>query len=112
MTYPPPARTLPLDYAARASQARGGRTAAQLRAEVYATESHCWLCRRWVDQSLPVNHRWSRTVDHVIPLAEGGDPLDRNNCRLAHRRCNSARKAGLFVNPDLREQVNVQVSDV
>jgi 5-methylcytosine-specific restriction endonuclease McrA len=33
----------------------------------------------------------SRTVDHVMELWQGGDPLDRANCRLAHRRCNSAK---------------------
>ncbi|MEU2924196.1 HNH endonuclease [Streptomyces sp. NPDC007251] len=33
----------------------------------------------------------SRTVDHVLELWQGGDPLDRANCRLAHRRCNTAK---------------------
>jgi hypothetical protein len=36
----------------------------------------------------------SRTVDHVLELWEGGDPLDRLNCRLAHRRCNSSKSQG------------------
>jgi 5-methylcytosine-specific restriction endonuclease McrA len=33
----------------------------------------------------------SRTVDHLHALAKGGKPLDRNNLRLMHRRCNSIR---------------------
>lgn len=68
-------------------------------AEVYATETHCWLCRRPVDFSLPPRTRWSKSVDHLIPLvellAEGRNPYDRTLCRLAHLRCNSQRGARL-----------------
>jgi hypothetical protein len=32
-----------------------------------------------------------RTVDHVVELWQGGDPTDRGNCRLAHRKCNSEK---------------------
>ncbi|MEV7394333.1 HNH endonuclease [Streptomyces sp. NPDC091215] len=32
-----------------------------------------------------------RTVDHVREMWQGGDPLDRSNCRLSHRRCNTAK---------------------
>ncbi|GHA01415.1 HNH endonuclease [Streptomyces echinoruber] len=82
----------PQEIARRTRQARSGRPWLRLQAQVYAEETHCWICHRWVDQSLPgTTHPMGRTVDHVHPLWLGGDPLDRANCRLAHRRCNTAR---------------------
>src|SRR5262249_55547089 len=73
------------------SKGRTGRPWRRLQAEVWAEETHCWICRRWVDQSLHHTDPMSRSVDHVIPLWFGGAPLDRSNCRLAHRRCNTVR---------------------
>ncbi len=73
---------------------RRGRPWRRLCAEVYRTETHCWICGGWVDQALPWRHDWSRSVDHVIPLAHGGPPLARWNVRLAHRRCNVLRGDG------------------
>lgn len=73
------------------SPGRSGAAWLRLQAQVYAEETHCWWCGKWVDQSLDRRHRMSRTVDHVLELWEGGDPLDRANCRLAHRRCNSEK---------------------
>jgi 5-methylcytosine-specific restriction endonuclease McrA len=32
------------------------------------------------------------TLDHVIPLAAGGDPWDPSNLELAHRSCNAAKR--------------------
>ncbi|MFF8406912.1 HNH endonuclease [Streptomyces sp. NPDC015684] len=80
------------DIARRTAQARSGRPWLRLQAQVYSEETHCWLCHGWVDQSLPgTTHPMARTVDHVHPLWLGGEPLDRANVRLAHRRCNTAR---------------------
>jgi 5-methylcytosine-specific restriction endonuclease McrA len=73
------------------SLGRSGTRWRTLCAQVYAQETHCWLCRAWVNQSLPREHPMSRTVDHLRELWEGGDPLDRANCRLAHRRCNTIK---------------------
>lgn len=73
------------------NRGRTGRPWERMKREVWATETHCWLCGRWVDQSLPWRNPWSRSVDHVMPLAEGGNPLARTNLRLAHRRCNVVR---------------------
>lgn len=74
-----------------------------LFARVLAEESVCWLCGRPVDPSLrgvrvydpstgrrPL-HPLSPTLDEVVPVSCGGDPLDRSNVRLAHLRCNEAR---------------------
>lgn len=73
------------------SPGRAGTAWLKVQAQVYEEETHCWLCRKWVDQSLPRVHPMSRTVDHIQELWQGGDPLDRANCRLAHRRCNSRK---------------------
>lgn len=80
---------------------RRGRPWRTAQAEVYATETHCWLCGRWVDQELPWRHPLSRSVDHVVPLSEGGHPTARWNLRLAHRRCNVRRGAGRHRCPQL-----------
>lgn len=74
------------------SKGRAGTAWWKVQAQVYAEETHCWLCHRWVDQSLDGRrHPMGRTVDHVLELWQGGDPLDRANCRLAHRRCNTSK---------------------
>lgn len=68
---------------------RSGRPWRRLSAQVYAEETHCIRCGRWVDQSLPPNTRMSRTVDHIDALAMGGARLKRENVGLAHHGCNS-----------------------
>ncbi len=68
-----------------------GRPYRRLQAQVFAEETHCWLCGEHVDQRLPHNDRMARSLDHVVPLAQGGPALDRANARLAHRQCNSER---------------------
>lgn len=73
------------------SPGRAGTRWNKLRTQVFAEEQDCWWCGRYVDQALPRTHPMSRTVDHIVELWQGGDPLDRANCRLAHRRCNSAK---------------------
>jgi hypothetical protein len=70
---------------------RNGRPWRTLQAQVFAEETHCWICGRWVDQDLPPEHAESRTADHIHQLRDGGPALDRNGCRLAHRNCNTAR---------------------
>ena len=54
-------------------------------------EDTCHLCGQWVDTRLPHGLPGSPEVDEVIPVAFGGDPYDRVNCRLAHRHCNRRR---------------------
>jgi len=63
----------------------------QLRRTVLAEEDVCWLCGQPVDKSLPPHLDGSPEVDEVVPVALGGDPLDRANARLAHRLCNVRR---------------------
>ena len=74
------------------SKGRAGTAWWKVQAQVYAEETHCWWCGQWVDQSLDGRtHPMGRTVDHVLELWQGGAEVDRSNCRLAHRRCNSAK---------------------
>ena len=72
-------------------QGRTGSRWERLKRRVFAEETHCWLCNQLVDQTLWPQHPMARTVDHIIPLNAGGPPLERANCRLAHRRCNTVR---------------------
>lgn len=70
---------------------RSGKGITELRKQVFAEEALCWICGEWVDQTLPKLHPMARSVDHVVELCRGGHPTDRQNARLAHRRCNTAR---------------------
>ncbi|MEV0237584.1 HNH endonuclease [Nonomuraea sp. NPDC050786] len=79
---------------------RKGARWEEVKRLVFATQTHCWRCGRYVDQSLPPNDRMSRTVGHVVALADGGRPLDLDNLRLEHRSCNS--KAGRAMQARLR----------
>lgn len=63
----------------------------RIRARVLREETTCWLCGQPVDQTIPTPHPFSAEVDHVRPVAQGGDLYDRANLRLTHRRCNTAR---------------------
>lgn len=47
----------------------------------------CHLCTFLVDMSLSGLDPWGPTVDHVLPLALGGDDTPAN-VKLAHRDCN------------------------
>ena len=85
---------------------RNGAARRKVRAQVLAEETHCHLCGEPVDKTLTmawgqhgprckgdgcpgcVPHELRPEVDELIPREHGGDPLDRSNCRLSHRRCN------------------------
>lgn len=66
----------------------------QVRRRVLLEEDDCWLCGTPVDKTLPPYLNGSPEVDEVIPVSLGGDPIDRGNCRLAHRLCNVRRGNG------------------
>jgi hypothetical protein len=52
----------------------------------------CGICRKRVKRALLWPHRMSPSLDHVVPLAEGGLHI-RANVRLAHLTCNLSRGA-------------------
>lgn len=95
------------------SKGRSGTPWFRVQAQVFAEETDCWLCGRYVDQSLDGRrHPMAKTVDHVRELWEGGDPLDRANCRLAHRRCNTAKSNRLRAKARPRPRVSINVASL
>jgi 5-methylcytosine-specific restriction endonuclease McrA len=51
----------------------------------------CQICYNPVDKSLPWHDAWSAVTDHIIMLFEWGEH-SYANVRLAHNKCNKARK--------------------
>ncbi|HWB35949.1 MAG TPA: HNH endonuclease [Rugosimonospora sp.] len=73
-------------------QGRGGRPWARKKQQVLTAYGNtCWLCGQPIDLALHHTHRMSYTVDHIDPLSLGGDPLNLDLLRPAHRSCNSSR---------------------
>lgn len=50
----------------------------------------CGLCGKRVAMSKTMPHPRSPTIDHLVPLALGGDDV-RANVQLAHFACNSGK---------------------
>ena len=50
----------------------------------------CHLCGKRIDRTLSGRHRLGPTLDHLIPLAAGGEH-SYANVAAAHRACNSGR---------------------
>jgi 5-methylcytosine-specific restriction endonuclease McrA len=63
----------------------------RLRLQVLAEERDCWVCGDEIDAALRWPHPMCGTGDHVVPLEDGGELLDRANVRAAHRACNQRR---------------------
>lgn len=51
----------------------------------------CGICHRAVEPDAPPFHPDSATVDHVVPLSQGGEHT-MANVQCAHLRCNSAKQ--------------------
>lgn len=50
----------------------------------------CYLCGMAIDMALLANHKFSATIDHIIPLSRGGSH-NLENTRPAHLSCNSKK---------------------
>lgn len=62
------------------------------RLQVYnKTEGKCGICHKHIDLSLNFPHHNSFTVDHIIPIAKGGDH-SFDNMQPAHMICNSTKR--------------------
>ena len=58
------------------------------RKKILASQDICGICGRPVNKRLKFPHPLSPTIDHIIPVAKGGDPADIGNLQLAHWTCN------------------------
>lgn len=68
-----------------------------MKKRVYATETHCCICLKPVDMSLPYRNpitgrvnRMSKSLEHPTELDRGGNPY---TAHLAHLGCNSSKGA-------------------
>lgn len=71
-----------------------GHRRRNLRTRILREEHQCGICGHDVDKTIPTPDPFSAEIDEIVPIALGGDPLDRKNCRLAHRVCNRCRSTG------------------
>jgi hypothetical protein len=72
---------------------RGGLAEHYTLAEIAQRDRHrCQLCRRKVDLAVQWPDPKSPSIDHVIPVTEGGDDT-KANVQLAHLGCNSSKGA-------------------
>jgi hypothetical protein len=54
----------------------------------------CQLCGGGLDPHAPKNTPNATEVDHILELAKGGAPYDRQNLRAVHRWCHQRRDKG------------------
>jgi 5-methylcytosine-specific restriction endonuclease McrA len=72
----------------RDARKRGAQVETFKVEEIYARDAwRCQLCHRAVPKDKIVPHPKAATLDHVLPLAEGGEHT-RANVQLAHFECN------------------------
>ncbi|MFJ9633822.1 HNH endonuclease [Streptomyces sp. NPDC101175] len=68
--------------------------------EVYERDDwQCGLCRRPVDPGLAWPHPMSASVDHILPLSQGGSHM-LANVQCAHLSCNCAKGDQVDVDHD------------
>lgn len=77
--------------AKRRPNSRAGNAWRLLREQVLSEEPDCWICGDPIDRSIEWPRDMSAEADHVTPLEDGGELLDRANVHAAHRVCNQAR---------------------
>ena len=64
---------------------------------IFASQTVCAICGRPVNFSLKFPDPWSATLDHIVPIAKGGDPASLENLQLAHLQCNRMKSTRLPV---------------
>lgn len=95
-------KTKPEEYGERHRKRDAARRARKVGAtielfthqEVFERDAWlCGICSTAVDRTLSYPHPMSPSLDHVVPLARGGEH-SRANTRLAHLNCNVRRGVG------------------
>lgn len=64
----------------------------RMRARIKRDQPACHICGKAIDYTLPHLDPWSFVIDHVVPLAKGGQDM-LSNVKAAHRECNSKKRA-------------------
>lgn len=79
---------------ARRAQAEldGNATPELIQAKWDASDHACILCGQPIDDTLPMRHPRSRTLEHLTPICRGGRH-DIDNLDFAHYGCNSSKGA-------------------
>jgi 5-methylcytosine-specific restriction endonuclease McrA len=73
------------------SQRLHGESARFKRVEIYERDRWvCKLCGKKVNKELPTSHPMGATLDHIVPVSQGGLHI-KENVQLAHRMCNSRK---------------------
>lgn len=72
-----------------------GTVRKKLRARLRAEQRPCHLCGQPIDYSLPHDHPYSFSVDHIVPVARGGAVWDYDNLDAAHKCCNQRKGTGM-----------------
>lgn len=54
----------------------------------------CHLCENRINKRLRLPNWWAATIDHVVPLSEGGTHT-WDNVRAAHALCNWAKSGNV-----------------
>lgn len=67
---------------------RSGRPFERIKARIKAEATHCCKCGQPLNPDLEWPHPWSTSIEHLVPLHHGGDPLDPDNLDAAHLHCN------------------------
>lgn len=75
----------------RRARKAGGQVVKYNRTAIFERDDWmCWLCERPIERTLRFPHPFCATIDHVLPICQGGaDSPD--NVRAAHFRCNQRR---------------------
>jgi hypothetical protein len=84
---------------ARRRAAKRGATESEryIATEIYQRDGYrCHLCKRKVRRNVVVPHDLAATIDHLIPISDGGTDT-RRNVATAHFRCNWERNTGGMV---------------
>lgn len=73
---------------------RGRKSAAweRVKAALFVEGATCALCGEPIEYGLRHNHPRGPSVDHIVPLKDGGHPTAMWNVRVAHHGCNSGRR--------------------
>lgn len=79
---------------------RSVRTEDYRSADIFERDGwRCHLCKRLVSRSKVVPHPLAPVVDHLVPIAKGGDDVQAN-IACAHFLCNSLKGDRTFGNGD------------